>query len=247
MRNELQPQDAPFLCGIDARFSRLMEVLPAAAYTCDATGLITSFNEPAVDLWGRRPRLNNGADRFCGSHKLFTTLGVPILHDHCWMALALQNNESYNQKDILVERPDGSRRHTLAYANPIYDEPGRLIGAVNVLVDITERKLAEEEVSRLNLELEERVRQRTETLETTARELREALEQIKTLRGLVPICSWCNKIRDGTGFWHRLEFYLRSHTEAEFTHGICPECAEAHLGDILAKRPRTNPARIRIQ
>jgi hypothetical protein len=59
---------------------------------------------------------------------------------------------------------------------------------------------------------------------TLIKELQQALAEIKTLRGLVPICAWCKKIRDDAGFWQRLEDYLRAHTEWEFTHGVCPDC-----------------------
>jgi phosphoserine phosphatase RsbU/P len=55
-------------------------------------------------------------------------------------------------------------------------------------------------------------------------ELRQALEHIKTLRGIVPICASCKKIRDDQGFWKQVEVYVRDHTEAEFSHGICPDC-----------------------
>jgi response regulator RpfG family c-di-GMP phosphodiesterase len=55
-------------------------------------------------------------------------------------------------------------------------------------------------------------------------ELREALAQIKTLRGIVPICASCKKIRDDQGYWSQVEVYVRDHTEAEFSHDICPEC-----------------------
>jgi DNA-binding response OmpR family regulator len=54
--------------------------------------------------------------------------------------------------------------------------------------------------------------------------LRAALDEVKTLRGLIPICAWCKQIRDMQGLWHEVEAYLREHTEADFTHGICPAC-----------------------
>jgi len=54
--------------------------------------------------------------------------------------------------------------------------------------------------------------------------LRAALEEVKTLRGLIPICAWCKQIRDVQGLWHEVEAYLREHTEADFTHGLCPAC-----------------------
>ena len=124
-------------------FRRLLDRLPAAAYTCDAEGLITYFNLHAALVWGREPKLNDPVDRFCGSFKLFAADGAAITHDQCWMALALRDRKEYNGQEIIVERPDGRHLTVLAHANPICAETGELLGAVNVLVDITERKLAE--------------------------------------------------------------------------------------------------------
>ena len=75
-----------------------------------------------------------------------------------------------------------------------------------MILDITKRKRAEEERERLILDL------------------RDALAKIKTLSGLIPICSWCKKIRDDSGYWQQIEGYLHDHSDAEFTHGICPDC-----------------------
>jgi excisionase family DNA binding protein len=141
-------------------FRRLLETLPAGAYTCDADGLITYFNPQAVELWGRAPALNDPVDRFCGSFKLFATDGSPIAHDQCWMALALTKNEAYNGQAIVIERPDGRRLTVLAHANPIHDASGTLLGAVNVLVDISERQHTEqalrEHEARLTVALREK-------------------------------------------------------------------------------------------
>ena len=128
----------------ELQFRRLLEKLPAGAYTCNPEGLITYFNQHAVQLWGRAPKLNDPVDRFCGSFKLFSPNGSPIAHDQCWMALALKMDKEYNRREIVIERPDGQRLSALAHANPIHDESGRLLGAVNVLVDISDRKRAEE-------------------------------------------------------------------------------------------------------
>ena len=127
----------------ESQFRRLLDKLPVAAYMCDAEGLITYYNNHAVDVWGRAPELNHPVDRFCGSFKLFGTDGSPITHDRCWMALALQQESEFNGYEIVIERPDGARVTALAHANPIRDEAGRLLGAANVLVDITDRKRAE--------------------------------------------------------------------------------------------------------
>jgi PAS domain S-box-containing protein len=128
-------------------FRHLLEKLPAAAYTCDAEGLITYYNQPAVELWGREPRLNDSSDRFCGSFKLFALDGTSIQHDGCWMAKALQASEEHRGCEIIIERPDGTRVLALAHANPLYDENGNLLGAMNVLVDLTEYRSVEAELS----------------------------------------------------------------------------------------------------
>ena len=126
------------------QFHDLLDKLPAAAYTCDAAGLITYFNEHAVKLWGRAPKLNDPIDRFCGSFKLIAADGSPLSHDQCWMALALQTGQEYNGQEIVIERPDGSRATVLAHANPMFDDSGALVGAMNILIDISDRKRGEQ-------------------------------------------------------------------------------------------------------
>lgn len=127
----------------------LLNHLPAATYACDAEGLITYFNPKAVELWGREPKLNDPAERFCGSIRLYSPDGTPLEHVHSWMALALRNERSYNAKEFAVERPDGSRVTVLGYVNPIRDEDGRLTGAVNTMVEVDERKESEAAAARL--------------------------------------------------------------------------------------------------
>jgi PAS domain S-box-containing protein len=83
------------------------------------------------------------------------------------------------------------------------------------LRDITERKRIEEEREKL------------------IHELQDALANIKTLRGLLPICSYCKKIRDDKGYWNRIESYIQDHSGAEFTHGMCPECLKKHYPDLV--------------
>jgi ketosteroid isomerase-like protein len=75
-----------------------------------------------------------------------------------------------------------------------------------------------------NQALEAMVAERTAALDAQNLELSQALDQVRTLRGLVPICAACKKIRDDAGFWHQVESYIHDHTEAEFSHGLCPEC-----------------------
>jgi hypothetical protein len=88
--------------------------------------------------------------------------------------------------------------------------------------DITARKKAESE------------------RETLIVELQEALAKVKTLSGLVPICAWCKKIRDDKGFWKQLELFIESHSDAVFTHGVCPDCMRKFSDTILLKQTRNS-------
>ena len=125
-------------------FYRMLDKLPVAAYICNTVGQIVYFNQHAVDLWGRQPKLNDQADRFCGSFELFSAEGTPIPHDQCWMALALKSGQEFNGQEIIIKRPDGVRLTVLAHVNPIRDESGTLIGAINILIDIQERQQSEQ-------------------------------------------------------------------------------------------------------
>jgi PAS domain S-box-containing protein len=120
--------------------AQLLEALPIAIYTTDAEGRITFCNQAAIKLWGRSPEL--GRNDFCGSWRLFRPDGVPLPHDECAMAVALRTGEP-KHAEAMAERPNGSRVAFLAYPTPLWNTSGELIGAVNTLVDITERKRQE--------------------------------------------------------------------------------------------------------
>jgi signal transduction histidine kinase len=89
---------------------------------------------------------------------------------------------------------------------------------MNSLKEIKKRLAAEKKLTRYKDELEELVEQRTEKLQ-------EAVSKVKILSGFLPICASCKKIRDDKGYWNQIESYIRDHSEAEFSHGICPDCA----------------------
>jgi PAS domain-containing protein len=105
----------------------------------------------------------------------------------------------------------GKTRYIIFDAAPIYNHSGELVAAIETLQDITERKRIEEERERLNVEL------------------KDALEKIKTLTGLIPICAGCKKIRDDKGYWNQLELYVEEHSDAVFSHGLCPECFQKYF------------------
>ncbi len=121
----------------------------------------------------------------------------------------------------------GLRNHTLLIARddseipiddsaaPIRDDSGNITGVVVVFRDVTERVQAEEAQAKLIAELQE------------------ALVKVKTLSGLLPICTSCKKIRDDQGYWQQVEVYVQQHSDAEFTHGFCPDCARTLYPEIF--------------
>ena len=126
----------------ERRYRRLVQGLPAALYTCDKDGYITLYNQAAVDLWGRRPEI--GKDLWCGSWKIYKKDGVTYLPlDKCPMAVALKTGKKVVGEEIVVEQPNGNRRNILPHPEPIFDSAGNIVGAVNMLIDITEQKRSE--------------------------------------------------------------------------------------------------------
>ncbi|HET7731554.1 MAG TPA: GAF domain-containing protein [Usitatibacter sp.] len=135
----------------ERRYRELLESLPAAVYTTDSEGRIQLYNEAAVRLWGRVPDLAN--DRYCGAHRIFSPQGEPMPHDDCPMARVLRGIEAPRPVEVVVERPDGGVSHVIATPTGVRDDGGRIVGAVNMLVDITERKAAEAELAATKDEL----------------------------------------------------------------------------------------------
>lgn len=137
------------LAETDRRYRNLVQNLPAAIYTTDKDGYITMYNEAAVEMWGRRPEI--GKDRWCGSWKIFQADGttqVPL--EDCPMAIALKEKRRVVCDDALIlERPGAERRYFIPHPEPMFDARGEMIGAFNMLVDVTESKMAEREKAKL--------------------------------------------------------------------------------------------------
>ncbi|MFP5348823.1 MAG: PAS domain S-box protein [Gammaproteobacteria bacterium] len=131
----------------ERRFREMIDALPAAIYTTDAAGRITHYNPAAVEFAGQAPKI--GTDRWCVSWKLYTADGAPLPHDECPMAMALKHGRAIRGVEAIAERPDGARRWFTPYPTPLHDANGAVVGGINMLVDITERKAAEQAQARL--------------------------------------------------------------------------------------------------
>src|SRR5579863_4725456 len=140
-----QPETLP--ADEDRVYREILDGLPAAVYTTDALGRITYFNEAAAKLWGHRPEI--GKSEWCGSWKLFWPDGRVLPHGECPMAIAIKEKRIVRGREAIAERPDGTRVPFEPYPTPLFDASGDLIGAVNMLIDITDRKRAEEVKQRL--------------------------------------------------------------------------------------------------
>ena len=137
----------------EKQFRDLLQALPAAIYTTDADGRITFFNRACIEFAGRTPKIG---DMWCVTWKLFWPDGTPLAHEDCPMAIALKENRAVRNVEAIAERPDGSRICFMPYPTPLRDEAGSLLGAVNMLVDITTRKQAEERMMLLTGEVDHR-------------------------------------------------------------------------------------------
>ncbi|MEO8719728.1 MAG: PAS domain-containing protein [Ginsengibacter sp.] len=119
-----------------SKYLNLISGLPVAVYTCDEKGYIQLYNEAAVTLWGRIPKI--GTDLWCGSWKIFRMNEEYLPSDKWPLAMALKDGFISNT-EIVIQRPDGSKRNVIPYPQPIYDVNGNITGAINTLVDISEQ------------------------------------------------------------------------------------------------------------
>lgn len=158
------------------QFRHLIQSVPAALYACDREGRITLYNQAAVDLWGREPAV--GKEMWCGSFRIYDIKGTSIPLEECPMAITLKEGRPIRGVEIIVEREDGSRRIVLPHPTPLFDDDGELIGALNMLVDITDRKGMEEALVQAD-------RRKDEFLAMLAHELRNPLAPIRTAASIL--------------------------------------------------------------
>jgi two-component system, sensor histidine kinase and response regulator len=134
------------------------------------------------------------------------------------MRVIQSKQEMLDKEELAVHKDTGEQRWHLTSRVPLIDSYGKVTGIVGIARDITEHKRAEAERERL------------------IKELQAAAADIKVLSGLVPICANCKKIRDDKGYWTQLEGYIQEHSQAKFSHGVCPDCMEKLYPNFLPKK-----------
>jgi PAS domain S-box-containing protein len=192
----------------EERYRQVTETIAEVFWACPADLSRMDYVSPAYEaVWGRT----------CASLYADPASFLASLHPDDrervlgWVRSPCRQAE---EQEFRVVRPDGAVRWVYSRRFPVVGPGGAVERLVGVAGDVTDRK--EAELAR----------------EAVIAQLQQAAAEIKTLRGLIPICAWCRQIRDDEGFWQRLEVYLSRHTEATFTHSICPHCTQEQLAAI---------------
>jgi len=131
----------------------LLETLPAAVYVCNAEGIVVAYNQRASELWGRTPAPGDSDERYCGAHKLFRPDGMHLPHRETPMEAVLRTGTPARDMEVVIERPDSSRITVLVNIAPLFDNDGKLTGAVNCFQDLSASKMVERERVQLADEL----------------------------------------------------------------------------------------------
>jgi PAS domain S-box-containing protein len=184
----------------EERFRDLYDNAPVGYHEYDREGRITNVNRTDLEMLGYT------RDEMIGRPIWKFVVEDEIAHQRILAKLTGKMPPDHGLVRT-YRRKDGTTLPVLMDDRQTRDENGHIAGFRVIIQDITERKKMEEEREKL------------------IHELQEALLKVKTLSGLVPICASCKKIRDDKGYWNQIEAYISEHSEAQFSHSICPECA----------------------
>ncbi len=205
----------------ERKMQAIIEFLPDPTWVIDRQGVVIQWNQAIEQLTGIQSQDIVGKGDY--EYALpFYNQRRPILID-----LVLKPDRSYEATYPHLEKRGDLilsaevRHQSLAgkevflsgVASPLFDTQGKVVGAIETLRDITDQKRAQHE------------------RESLIRDLQEALAKVRKLSGFLPICASCKKIRDDNGYWNQIDAYIREHSDAEFSHGLCPDCVDELYGD----------------
>ena len=214
IRRALEKQEiAENLRKSEKRYRLIAENAHDMIWTLDLAGHLTYVSPSVEQLRGFAPQ---EALRQSLSEAMPTASAEIIMAEIKEIIEKSRTGKKTNSRVVEVEYicKDGRRIWMEANTSGLYDDSGRLLGLLGASRDISKRKKAQAERDKLIVELQE------------------AIEKIKTLTGLLPICSYCKKIRGSKGNWQQMEVYISNHSEADFSHSICPECLQKHYPEF---------------
>jgi len=172
---------------------------------------VVRANKAYLEIWPRK------TSRKGQTLKCFESRPGQLCHtDKCPLQQVINGKEEVTSESAKYHIQDQTKTFIIS-ARPFRDAAGRLLGIVESFQDISERIKAETAKAEL------------------IDNLQEALDQVNVLSGMLPICASCKKIRDDRGYWNQIENYIRDHSQAEFSHGICPDCAKKLYPEFYEK------------
>jgi PAS domain S-box-containing protein len=213
----------------EQQFRQVLDALPAAVYTTDANGVVTYFNPAAEKMAGRTPVV--GKDEWCVTWKIYTPDGKFLPHDQCPMAVALRENRPVRGVEAVAERPDGVRTPFLPFPTPIRNGNGDLVGAINMLVDVTERKQSESRQQMLLNELNHRIKNNLQMLQSL---LRTAGRETKSSEAKEVLADASQRVATIASA-QRLLYGAESASTfdaAEFLHSVCDTARQSFDKDV---------------
>ena len=190
----------------------IVESSEDAIYSKNLDSVIISWNRAAERIFGYP------ADEIIG-HSIVRLFPLNQRDELLDIMAAVRRSEMVDFKDTYRRRKDGVIIPVSVTISPIKGADGSVVGASTIARDISVSKQAE--TDRLKL----------------IEDLTQALDRVKTLTGLLPICASCKSIRNDEGYWQKVEAYICQHSEARFTHSICPECSQKYYADFLGNDP----------
>jgi PAS domain S-box-containing protein len=212
------------LKGTEGKYRAIFETVPASIVLVDKDGHILDINPYHLEQIGKGKFTKEEFLKY-NLLEFPTVIKAGISEKY---KKVLQGTPIHLKNVFFEDTSGGESGHFNIRGIPLLHNSD-VIGAIMIHEDVTELKHAEAELIHYKDHLEELVEQRTAELKKANDELKKALAEVKTLRGIVPICSYCKKIRDDKGYWNMLELYLQDHAGAELTHGVCPDCYQKHF------------------
>jgi PAS domain S-box-containing protein len=188
--------------------SMLLETIPIPIFYKDREGRYLGFNKTFEAFFGK------SKEELIGK-SVFDVNPAELAAVYHAQDSKLFRNPSVQVYDAQVRDAHGGMHDVIFHKASLTDTQGAITGLIGAILDVTERKHAEEELQRYSTDLEK-----------SNHELKDALANIKQLTGMLPICASCKQIRDDKGYWKSVEAYVSEHSEAVFSHGICPECEQ---------------------
>ena len=194
---------------------QLLDSIPVPIFIKNKEYTYTGCNKSFEDFLGRDRQEIIGKTTF----DIAPTKLARVYHEK---DTELMNTPGVQIYEFEVKDKKNSNNRQVVFHKATFEKPkGKADGIIGAILDITERKNVEKEKDYVIAKLEK----------ITAK-LEKTLEEVETLRGIIPICTICKNIRDDKGYWEKIERYLKKHSLADFTHGICPDCAGKHYSEF---------------